>query len=66
MVSPGNLARLKAVGSRKAVAGHVEVRSRPFDRDEIAAHAARNPRQFRDFVAHAPADYGKEELTTTD
>ncbi len=57
-ISPGNLKRLLEVGSRKAMAGHVKVRSESFTIEEIQANSQDwKPRNFRDFVAHTPEDY---------
>ncbi len=59
-VSPDNLARLLEMGSPKAKAGHIKVRSEPFSPDEIEKNAEGwSPRSFRDFEAHTPEDVAK-------
>lgn len=57
IVSPGNLERLKAAGSPKALRGQVQVFDRKITREEIEANKVDwNPRSFRPFVAHDPED----------
>jgi hypothetical protein len=55
-ISPGNVERLRALGSRKVMAGHYEVWEKKITRADVEAHAARNPRAFRSFVARNPED----------
>jgi hypothetical protein len=65
-VSPGNLERLRAAGSPKVARGGFRVRGEPFTLEEIeAAKPGWKPRQFRDFVAHAPEDV-KNHLTAAE
>lgn len=58
VVSPGNLERLKAVGSPKALRGNIQVWDRKITKADIEAGMKDwNPRSFRDFEAHSPEDY---------
>lgn len=60
IVSPGNLEKLKAAGSPKALRGHVEIFDHKITREEIEANKIDwNPRNFRGFVAHSPQDVEK-------
>jgi len=56
LVSPTNLARLRALGSRKIAAGKFELWDREIDRAFIEENAHLNPRAFRDFIAHEPKE----------
>ena len=57
VVSPSNLARLKAVGSPKIERGDYELWERKLSAAEIEAlRQGWQPRQFRPFVAHNPED----------
>lgn len=55
VVSPGNLERLRAVGSPKVARGLYEVFDRTLTRDELNRDDW-HPSHFRDFVAHNPDD----------
>lgn len=55
-ISPGNVERLKAVGSKKIERGHFKTFEGKITREDVARHAARNPREFRTFVARNPED----------
>ncbi len=60
IVSPGNLEKLIAAGSPKAIKGHVEIFDHKITREEIEANKIDwNPRSFRGFVAHSPRDVEK-------
>ena len=61
LISPGNLERLKAVGSPKALRGDYEIWDKKIDRAHVAEYGARNPREYRSFVARSPEDV-KEAL----
>lgn len=58
VVSPGNLERLKAVGSPKAQAGNYTLWTEKVTAVQIEAARVNgwNPREFRNFVAHNPED----------
>jgi hypothetical protein len=56
LVSPGNLERLKAVGSPKALRGDYEIWDKKIDAAHIEEHGKRNPREYRSFVARSPED----------
>lgn len=58
MVSPGNLERLKAVGSPKIARGHYKIWDKKLTKEDIDTENW-NPRQFRDFEAHTPEDVEK-------
>lgn len=56
-ITPGMLAKLKAVGSPKVNRpGGYELWTRKIDREWVARHGDRNTRSFRSFVAHSPED----------
>lgn len=58
LVSPGNLARLREVGSPRVAKGGYEIFTGKFGKEEIEARLPGwNPRKFRDFTAHDPEDY---------
>jgi hypothetical protein len=60
VVSRGNLERLKAAGSPKALRGDVEVWDRKLTRADIERMIGGwRPREFRDFVAHSPEEVEK-------
>lgn len=60
LVSPGNLERLRAVGSPRIARGGYKVFDRKLTKEEIEAGLIGwNPRSFRPFVAHNPEDVEK-------
>lgn len=56
LVSLGNLERLKAAGSPKALRGDYEIWDAKIGPEHIAEHGGRNPRAYRSFVARSPED----------
>jgi hypothetical protein len=56
LVSPGNVERLRAIGSKKIARGHYEVFEGKITREDIAKHTHLNPREYRKFIAHSPED----------
>lgn len=64
LVSPGNLERLKAVGSPRVARGGYQVFDRKFTREDIEDRLKGwKPRSFRPFVAHNPEDVLKGTAT---
>ena len=58
VISPGNVERLKKVGSPKVARGHYEVWDRKLTAEDIdRLRSGWRPRSFRPFEAHAPEDY---------
>jgi hypothetical protein len=65
VVSPGNLDRLLAAGSPRAIGGYVDVEADPMTYDMIKAKKEGwNPREFRAFEAHTPEDVEKGKALT--
>ena len=58
VVSPGNLARLKAMGSPKIARNNYEVFSKILEREDLNKEGW-TPSKFRDFIAHSPEDIEK-------
>lgn len=58
VVSRGNLARLKMVGSPKIARGHYEIFDQTLEREDLKRDGWK-PSHFRDFVAHNPEDVDK-------
>ena len=58
-ISPSNVERLRASGSPKVQKGHYKLFEGKITRADIAAHAHKNPRAYRSFEAHDPADVEK-------
>lgn len=54
VMSPGNLERLKAVGSPKVARGHYQLFDKTLTREDLKEDS--HPSHFRDFVAHNPED----------
>jgi hypothetical protein len=57
-VSPGNLERLKAVGSPKIARGHYKLFNETITREDLDKENW-TPSKFRPFVAHSPEDIEK-------
>jgi len=60
VISPGNLERLKAMGSPKVAKGNYRIWDKKLSRTEIEGmQEGWQPREFRDFEAHSPEDVCK-------
>lgn len=55
-ITPGNLERLRAVGSPKIARGGYELWTQKIDREWIEKYGNRNLREYRTFIAHSPED----------
>ncbi len=68
VVSPGNLERLMAVGSRKAYEGNYTIFDQEITAEDIKAAIDNgwNPRQFRDFEANNPEDIANARQSSND
>ena len=62
IMSPGNYARLTAIGSPKVLAGGYEIWDRKITAADLDQLKNWQPRQYRDFEAHTPEDV-KSHLT---
>ena len=64
LISKGNLKRLKKLGSPKVSRGNYAVYTKKWDKEEIINKSQGwKPWNFRDFYAHCPEDYQRDNKT---